>query len=113
MVHGLSCSVACGILVPQPGIKPVPPAVKAWSLNHWTAKEVPKIIFLIDSLGLSLRAWGVRAALSTVLEPSAHWFFTSLASPTSPLPVVPQPLTSRALLLFLTQMKINPVIFLS
>ena len=33
--------VACRILVPQPGIKPVPPAVEAWSLNHWTAREVP------------------------------------------------------------------------
>ena len=27
---------------PQPGIKPVPLAVEAWSLNHWTIKEVPK-----------------------------------------------------------------------
>ena len=32
---------ACGILVPQPGIEPVPPAVEAQSLNHWTAREVP------------------------------------------------------------------------
>ena len=32
---------ACGILVPQPGIKPAPPAVEAQSLNHWTAREVP------------------------------------------------------------------------
>ena len=24
---------ACGILVPQPGIKPKPPALAAWSLN--------------------------------------------------------------------------------
>ena len=23
------------------GIKPAPPALEAWSLNHWTAKEVP------------------------------------------------------------------------
>ena len=28
-------------LVPQPGIKPMPPALGAWSLNHWTAREVP------------------------------------------------------------------------
>ena len=33
--------VASGILVPQPGIEPVPPAVEAWSPNHWIAKEVP------------------------------------------------------------------------
>ena len=25
----------------RPGTEPVPPAVDAWSLNHWTAKEVP------------------------------------------------------------------------
>ena len=32
---------ACGILVPWPGIEPMPPAVDAQSLNHWTAREVP------------------------------------------------------------------------
>ena len=34
------CCTARGILVPRPGIKPAPPAVEAWSLNHWTAGEV-------------------------------------------------------------------------
>ena len=29
------------ILVPQPGIKPSPPALEAWGVNHWTNKEVP------------------------------------------------------------------------
>ena len=33
--------VACGILVPRLGIEPVPHASEAWSLNHWTAREVP------------------------------------------------------------------------
>ena len=32
---------ACRILVPQPGIEPVPPAPGVQSLNHWTAREVP------------------------------------------------------------------------
>ena len=32
---------ACRILVPQPDIEPVPPAVDAQSPNHWTAKEFP------------------------------------------------------------------------
>ena len=32
-------SKACGIFVPQPGIKPGPMAVKAPSPNHWTARE--------------------------------------------------------------------------
>ena len=26
----------------QPGIEPAPPAVEVWSLNHWTAREVPQ-----------------------------------------------------------------------
>ena len=30
----------CGILFPWPGIEPAPPAVEAWSLNHWTPREV-------------------------------------------------------------------------
>ena len=35
---------ACGILVPWPGIKPMPPALEVWSLNHWTARDFPKMI---------------------------------------------------------------------
>ena len=31
---------ACGILVPQPGIKPAPPALEVQSLNQWAAREV-------------------------------------------------------------------------
>ena len=37
---------ARGILVPRPGFEPACPAVEAWSLNHWTAREVPKIHIL-------------------------------------------------------------------
>ena len=37
---------ARGILVPRLGIKPVPPAVEAWSLNQWTVREVPSFFFL-------------------------------------------------------------------
>ena len=33
---------ACRILLPWPGIKPVQPAVEAWSSNHWTSREVPQ-----------------------------------------------------------------------
>ena len=35
----LPCHIACGILVPSPGIEPVPAAMEAWSLNHWSMKE--------------------------------------------------------------------------
>ena len=31
----------CEILVPQPGIKPMPPSLGAQSFNHWTTREVP------------------------------------------------------------------------
>ena len=37
--------VACGILVLQPRMKPVSPALKAWSLKHWTTREI--LIILI------------------------------------------------------------------
>ena len=42
-----------GILVPRPGIEPVPPALEAWSLNLWITGEVcqqcfePALIVLI------------------------------------------------------------------
>ena len=37
--------MACGILVPQLRVEPVPRAVEAWGLDHWTAGEVsPKLI---------------------------------------------------------------------
>ena len=33
--------VACGILVPQPGIEPKPSTMKSPSPNHWRAREFP------------------------------------------------------------------------
>ena len=38
--------MACGTLVPWPGIKPAPPGGEAQSLNHWTTREVPKTLSL-------------------------------------------------------------------
>ena len=35
------CHMVCRILVPQPGIKPVPPAVEGQSPIHWTIRELP------------------------------------------------------------------------
>ena len=32
------------ILVPQPGMEPVPPAVEARSPNHWTTREFPTLL---------------------------------------------------------------------
>ena len=36
------CITVYGIVVPWPGIKPEPPAVKWQRLNHWTARDVPR-----------------------------------------------------------------------
>ena len=44
-------NMACGIIVPWPGIEPVQPAVEAQSPNHWTTREFPPIFqFLIRIL---------------------------------------------------------------
>ena len=40
--------LVCVILVPRLGIGPMPPAVEARSLNHWTAREsTPFVLSLI------------------------------------------------------------------
>ena len=38
------CHVPYRILVPHPGIEPATPSLEAWSLNHWTAREVPLLL---------------------------------------------------------------------
>ena len=40
LFFGPSCT-ACGILVPRPGMEPLPPALGASSLKHWTPREIP------------------------------------------------------------------------
>ena len=46
VVLGLSFPMACGILVPQPGIKPTTPALEGGFLSHWTTSEVQTLRFL-------------------------------------------------------------------
>ena len=41
---------ACGVLVPQPGVEPAPSAVRAWSPNHWTAREFPQTFIKVPEL---------------------------------------------------------------
>ena len=36
------------ILVPRPGSEPSIPEVEAWTLNHWTAREVPYTFFFLS-----------------------------------------------------------------
>ena len=42
--------VVCGILVPQPRMEPVPPALEAYDLNRWASREVLQPYILIHSL---------------------------------------------------------------
>ena len=37
---------ACGIYFPDQGSNPGPPALGAWSLSHWTTREVPYSVIL-------------------------------------------------------------------
>ena len=41
VAHRLSCPMACGIFVPQAGIKPASPSNGRWILNHWTHQGSP------------------------------------------------------------------------
>ena len=45
----------CRMLLPWPGIEPVPPALEVQSLKHWTAREVPQV-FLFKFMYISLRS---------------------------------------------------------
>ena len=42
------CHVACGMLVPWPGVEPMPPAFEAWCHNYCMAREI-----LVLGFGLS------------------------------------------------------------
>ena len=46
-----TCGAVCGILVLHQGSNLCPPALEAWSLNHWTAREVPWWLLLLPSVG--------------------------------------------------------------
>ena len=50
----LAWQVACGILFPQPGIKPVP-AVEAWSPNQWPTRELPEHLSLSITLSNEIK----------------------------------------------------------
>ena len=50
VIYFSPCTEVCGILVPQPRIKPVPPALGGQrSLNRWTTRGVPvSVLFLAE-----------------------------------------------------------------
>ena len=57
----------CGILVFWPGMEPATPALQVWSLNHWTAREVPHSkLFKKKALIFCVRKRWARVRLLTV-----------------------------------------------
>ena len=59
---GLSCGMWA--LVPSPGIEPWPPVLGAWSLRHWTIREIPLRTW-IYSLNPSIQTKEERAIIIT------------------------------------------------
>ena len=47
--------MACGILVPLPGIEPTALAPEVQSLNHWTAWEVPNNYIMMQLISIQWR----------------------------------------------------------
>ena len=65
----LLCCVACRILALQQGMKPMPPALEAWSLNHWATREVPRIPEFLTILFWSLLFWDLVLMLILTSRP--------------------------------------------
>ena len=47
LINLVALDLSCGMwnLVSQPGIELGPPSLEAWSLSHWTTREVPAEMF--------------------------------------------------------------------
>ena len=60
--------MACRILVPQPGIEPVPPAIGVQSPNHWTHREFLARGFFDILVGKGLSEWGTKYDLKDDLK---------------------------------------------
>ena len=69
---GRPCYSTHGILVPQPGMEPMPPAVEVWSLNHWTFREVLFFFFFffsnLNALSLQCFSRGTGGSFHLVKE---------------------------------------------
>lgn len=63
-------NMACGILIPWPGIKPTYPTLGVWSLNHWTARKIPPIL---SFLPLSAHRWCLTLLISNYFPPLIIW----------------------------------------
>ena len=82
-IHLLTYVFSLALLIPQPGVKPMPPAVEAWSPNHWTAREVPPPTCL---LFFSLFSFII---IIIVVDFVIHWNETAKGLHVFPIPIPP------------------------
>ena len=68
---------ACGILVPRPGIEPTPTSLEAWSLNHWTTREVPKGTSLESGLNI-LKTRCTMIQIKLLVTTKGAWWTVAL-----------------------------------
>ena len=73
------CCAACGTLVSQPGIEPVPPALQAQNLKCWIAREVPMTLFkmfviLLRSDSPSSQSLLIASLTQGVNAPGCYYF---------------------------------------
>ena len=70
-------AMLCGILVPWPGVMLMPPALEAWSLNHWTAREVPCGSLMLEGVEMQGN-WHLGGIVINNLE---QWFSNCIILP--------------------------------
>ena len=79
-----AAATACGILVPQPGIKPLPSVVEARNPNHWISREFPESFkFLCSPIFLPHSPsclWIFESRFGNVLFTPWLWRYTHLFS---------------------------------
>ena len=77
------CHVACGILVPQPGIEPGLSVVRVRSPNHWTTWEFLELLTALNKkpsfLLCSSKTEYCQNSLprSALIKPTLYWFLES------------------------------------
>ena len=67
--------VACGILVPRPGIEPRPLAVRAQSPNHWTARVFPHRWCFLSNLKISFMTDECNNIIHTLYISRKHYTY--------------------------------------
>ena len=82
--------MACGILVSQPGIKPMTPALEVWSPNHWTSEVKSNYFKVSNAVAFSTLIVLCNQHLYLVLKHFHH----SKVKPLIHYAVSPHPLSS-------------------